>query len=83
MDNIRKISVGSGYPNGAIHYQVGQRKNILQGEYIISEIVFSYDVKSEKYGYSVFIKNEDDNSTVLWKRIVDMPVVIENDVNFE
>ena len=80
MKIIRKISVGKDYPNGSIHYQVGKRINLLGVDYIISLIALE-KVEGDKVGYNIYIENEDEG-TILWKTIIDMPIHIENDITF-
>ena len=82
MEDIRKISVGKNYPDGAIHYQVGKQMNLQSVIYTITEILQNPDYKEEgKIAYDIFIAN--DSGTVLWKTVVDIPVMIENNINFE
>lgn len=78
---IRKISFGSGYPNDAMHYQVGGRVSLAGHPYEISRIVKVNPNDKHDKSYDVYIK--DDRGSVWWKRIENMPVVIENNVNFE
>lgn len=66
MSYIRKISIGSDYKN-AMHYIVGQQ--VMRGEYEISEIVQYED------GYGVIVKQ--DGICMEWKKFVNIPVVIE------
>ena len=80
MKIIRKISVGKDYPNGSIHYQVGKSINLLGDYYTIVSILLE-KVEGNKLGYNIYIENESAG-TILWKTIVDMPIHIENDVNF-
>lgn len=82
MEDIRKISVGRNYPDGAIHYQVGKQMNLQGVPYTISQITLNEVLRAEnKTAYDVFISN--DYGTVLWKTIVDLPIMIENNINFE
>lgn len=79
---IRKLSVGRNYPDGAIHYQVGKTMNLQGVPYEIAEI---NQATEEQYkgapAFHIFIKN--DQGTVYWKTVSDLPVMIENDINFE
>jgi hypothetical protein len=81
MDKIvRKISVGKDYPNGCIHYQVGKPIILLDVKYVISEILLE-KVEGEKLGYNIYIRN--DEGSLVWKTLIDMPIHIENDVTFK
>lgn len=80
--DIRKLSVGRDFPDGAIHYQVGKTVNLQGTPYGVSAILLNQDLKLEgKTAYDIFLTNEE--GTVLWKTVVDMPVIIENNINFE
>lgn len=75
----RKISVGKDFPDGSIHYQVGKNVN---SNYVITKIAESLKYRKEgKMAYDIFITGTD--GTVLWKTVVDMPVVVENNIDFE
>jgi hypothetical protein len=80
MTDIRKISVGKDYPNGAIHYQVGRPVVLVNVKYMITAILHEENSKGEMV-YNIYISNDD--GSVLWKEIKDMPTVTENNVNFE
>lgn len=71
--DIRKISVGAGFPNKAMHYQIGTE---LRGGFKIHEII----ERGEKV-YDIYIS--DDLAKVLWKTVENMPVVIELNIDFE
>ena len=73
---IRKISVGPDYKDGAMHYIVGQ--DVLRKEYVISTI----RINSSNGNMEVWIsKNEE---TFLWKSFTDtMPISVEYNINFE
>lgn len=82
MEDIRKISVGKNYPDGSIHYQVGKQMNLQGTQYTITDILLNPDFKENgKLAYDIFIANEQGK--VLWKTVVDIPVMIENNINFE
>jgi len=82
ISHIRKISVGKDYPDGAIHYQVGKTMRLQHVPYEIAEIRVATEKKYEdKVAYHIFIQNEEGK--VYWKTIVDMPVMIENNIDFE
>lgn len=81
MGKIRKISVGKDYPNNVIHYQVGGVHRLGGVEYTISLIKEVRDYEFGVLKYEIYIT--DYNSTVLWKTIVGVPVVIEDNISFE
>ena len=73
--NIRKISIGSDYKNGAMHYIVGQE--VLGGNYSIHLIQNDLDSGSIK----IWIEGED--GIVMWKSFTStMPISIEYNINF-
>jgi hypothetical protein len=73
--DIRKISVGPDYKNGAMHYIVGQKVlNDTQEIHLIK-----YDEK--KKSIKIYIIN-DKQEVVLWKEFNDtVPVSIEYNIN--
>jgi|TARA_R110001632_G_scaffold17237_3_gene54852 hypothetical protein len=72
---IRKISIGTDYKSGAMHYIVGQE--ILGGSYTI--FLIEYDVDQDSY--VVYIKKNDE--IVPWKSFnKNVPVCIEFNINF-
>lgn len=73
--DIRKISVGPDYKNGAMHYIVGQKVlNDTQEIHLIK-----YD--DEKKSIKIYIINEK-KEVVLWKEFNDtVPVSIEYNIN--
>jgi len=73
--NIRKISIGPDYKNGAMHYIVGQE--VLGGNYSIHLIQNDLDSGSIK----IWIEGED--GIVMWKSFTStMPISIEYNINF-
>lgn len=79
---IRKISVGKDYPDGVLHYQVGKIINLAGKPYKVTDILINKDLLEKgKPVYNIYIA--DENGKVLWKTIVDVPVVIEYNINFE
>jgi hypothetical protein len=79
--DIRKISVGKDYPDKVIHYQRGNKFNLLGTYYTICDIT---EVVNEGLGiksYEIYI--EDDHSKVLWKAIEGVPVIVEYNISFE
>jgi hypothetical protein len=82
ITDIRKLSVGRDFPDGAIHYQVGKNVNLQGIPYVVSKIAVNQELKFQgKTAYDIFLTNEE--GTVLWKTVVDMPVLVENNINFE
>ena len=73
--DIRKISVGPDYKNGAMHYIVGQK--VLNESQEIHLIRYDEVKKTIK----IYIINEK-NEVVLWKEFNDtVPVSIEYNIN--
>lgn len=73
--DIRKISVGPDYKNGAMHYIVGQK--VLNDTQEIHLIKYDEAKKSIK----IYIIN-DKQEVVLWKEFNDtVPVSIEYNIN--
>jgi len=73
--DIRKISVGPDYKNGAMHYIVGQK--VLNDTQEIHLIKYDEIKKSIK----IYIINEKQE-VVLWKEFNDtVPVSIEYNIN--
>lgn len=80
--DIRKISVGTGYPDNSIYYQVGKKINLVGVPYEITSILVDEELK--EFGvisYDVYLSN--DLETILWKSISGVPVVIEYNVMFQ
>jgi hypothetical protein len=73
--DIRKISIGPDYKNGAMHYIVGQR--ILSETYEIHLI--KYDSSNNLCIYIINKKSE----VVLWKQFSStMPISIEFNIDY-
>lgn len=82
VTDIRKISVGKEYPDGAIHYQVGKVIKLQSTPYNINSIRLNNRLQSIGIeAYDIYISNE--YGTVLWKTIQNMPIIVENNVDFE
>jgi len=80
--DIRKISVGKDFPDGAIHYQVDKTIRLQGVPYIVSKISINQMYKEfGKIAYDIFLAN--DEGTVLWKTVYDVPTVIENNIDFD
>ena len=76
---IRKISVGIDQPNNVIHYQVGKMINLNGNKYKIDTITMDREVG--KMIYEIFIR--DERGLILWKSIIDVPVSIEYNIEFD
>jgi|TARA_R110001632_G_scaffold92078_1_gene196973 hypothetical protein len=73
--DIRKISIGPDYKQGAMHYIVGQQ--VLGANYVINLI------KYYEYSDSIKIYIENNNEVILWKEFTNtMPIAIEYNINF-
>jgi hypothetical protein len=79
---VRKLSVGGKFPDGAIHYQVGNKIK-LNGELCeVVKIIQDVELLSlGKLAYNIYIS--DSNSTLLWKTPVDLPFVVEHNITFK
>jgi hypothetical protein len=74
--DIRKISIGPDYKNGAMHYLVGQK--ILGDSNEIHLIKYNTDAKS----ILIYIINKKDE-VVLWKEFTfTVPISIEFNIDF-
>lgn len=73
--DIRKISIGPDYKNGAMHYIVGQR--------ILNETYEIYLIKHDSYNnLCVYIINKK-SEVVLWKQFSStMPISIEFNIDY-
>lgn len=81
---IRKISVGKDYPNGVIHYQVGKDVSLNGIQYTI--VLIQEDAKArdlKRHCYDIFISRGGSEGSLLWKSIIDVPVIVENNIDFE
>ena len=73
--DIRKISIGSDYKSGSMHYIVNQL--VLGGDYKIHLIQASEESQSYKLWV---IKNEE---IVIWKEFMfTLPITLEYNINF-
>jgi hypothetical protein len=80
--DIRKISVGKDYPDGAMHFQVGKEIRLQGTPYEVAKITINEEYKQEgKLAYDVYLSNSE--GTVLWKTVCDLPIMVENNINFE
>ena len=73
--DIRKISIGSDYKSGAMHYIVGQ--DVLGGNYQIHLIQHDHEFDS----YKIWIIKSKE--ILLWKEFIKtLPISIEYNINF-
>jgi len=79
---IRKVTVGKNYPDKAMHFQVGVEYNLQGVPYKLVQILENESLSERGHmAYDIFLENEGE--VVLWKTLVDMPCIVENDINFE
>ena len=76
---IRKLSVGINQPDGVIHYQVGNTIKLNGNFYKVHLIKMQIDEKDRLF--DIYIKN--DMGVVLWKTIINVPVSVEHNIDFE
>ena len=79
MSIIRKISVGSNHPKSVMTYYVGQNFKLAGKDYKVSGIVESDDSMEGYRCYDVILTGE---VSIVWKKIENMPVVLEYLMNF-
>tara|TARA_R110000744_G_scaffold16434_4_gene45254 strand:+ start:2477 stop:2695 length:219 start_codon:yes stop_codon:yes gene_type:complete len=71
--DIRKISIGSDYKSGAMHYIVGQ--DVLGGSYNI------HLIQSNEVSYKIWIQKGDE--VFMWKEFLrTLPISLEYNINF-
>lgn len=80
MNTIRKISVGSNYPDGALHYQVGKPQK-LNGQICEIKAIETF-IENDSTCYTIIVRTPD-GSNIEWKEIKNMPVVVEKAIDFE
>lgn len=80
MSVIRKISVGLGYPDNCIHYQVDKPVRMAATSANIVKIQES--IENEGVVYKIYT-SVDNGGAVLWKKISGVPVIIEYLVDFD
>lgn len=84
MRDIRKISVGTGHPDQMMHYQVGKKYNLSGTTYELTDILLDKELlQKTKIAYNIYIVDKNNGGKVLWKTIIDVPVVVEYNINFE
>ena len=86
---IRKISVGREYPDGSLHYQVGSKQILKRRKYVITHILMDRELlQLGKLGYNIYVKNIPEYegeivNEVLWKTVIDVTCVVENNIDFD
>lgn len=81
---IRKISVGTDYPNNVIHYVIGQKYIINKEVFIIKSIIWDKELVQLTGDNTYHILVETPKGDVIvWNTISKMPVKIEYDLTFE
>lgn len=74
--DIRKISIGPDYKNGAMHYLIGQA---ILGETNTIHLIKYDEIKKS---FKIYIINEKEEVT-LWKEFTStIPISIEYNINF-
>jgi len=76
---IRKLSIGKNFPDGAIHFVVGQNRKFLETSYIIAEIK-----EYEDEGiicHDIYLKSKYD--LVKWKTFRGQTAAVEFLIDFE
>jgi len=76
---IRKISVGSGYPDQCLHFLLGKTYKFSGKYFEVSEIRYYTELGIKCY--EVVLK--DEFGKVHWKKIEGMPVVVEYMIDFD
>jgi len=73
--DIRKISIGSDYKSGSMHYIVGQE--VLGGKYKIHLI----QAKASESSYKLWVVK--DQEIFIWKEFLyTLPITLEYNINF-
>ena len=70
MNIIRKISVGTDFPNGCMHYQLGKKFEVLGELCEVTNIIS--EIMNGVQAYNIYVQGKD--TTFLWKSIENMPV---------
>lgn len=79
---IRKVSVGNGQPDNMMHYQLNKIYTINGQPFTLTDIVMDRQLlELKKLGYNLFVSNGEVK--LLWKTLVDLPMVIENNISFD
>lgn len=79
---IRKISVGTGHPDQMMHFQVGKQYNINNQLFILTEILLESSLLEKGLlAYNLYVS--DGEVRTLWKTLINVPMVIENNISFK
>lgn len=79
MSAIRKLSVGPGYPDRALHFQVGAKVSLKGNSFTIESIEEEIDKRSGILYYKVYIR--DEHGAYLWKSFNEfMPLSYEDTI---
>lgn len=71
--DIRKISIGSDYKSGAMHYIVGQE--VLGGSHTI------HLIQHQENSYKIWIQRKEE--IYMWKEFLStLPISVEYNINF-
>lgn len=71
--DIRKISIGSDYKSGAMHYIVGQE--VLGGSHNI------HLIQATTKSYKIWVQKKDE--VFMWKEfLITLPISLEYNINF-
>lgn len=82
---IRKVSVGNGQPDSMMHYQVNKNYNINGKQFILTDIILVRSLlEIGKIAYELYVSDVMDTRVkVLWKTLIDLPMIIENNISFD
>jgi hypothetical protein len=78
MNLIRKIVIGQN-PKDAMAYYVGMR--VGENKIVVIEFNERGYHKTGERGYNIYIEHPEDG-TMFWKEVVNMPCIVEYDLNF-
>jgi|GEM_PF-2208012 hypothetical protein len=79
---IRKISVGNGHPDHMMHFQVGKLYIINNSQFTLTEILLESSLLEKGIlAYNLYVT--DGEVRILWKTLINIPMVIENNISFE
>jgi hypothetical protein len=79
---IRKVSVGNGHPDQMMHYQVGKVYTINNKQFELTDILLVQELLEKGIlAYHLYVF--DGEVRLLWKTLINLPMVIENNISFE
>ena len=78
MNLIRKIVIGQN-PKDAMAYYIGMR--VGDNKIVVIEFNERGYNKTGERSYNIFIEHPKDG-TMFWKEVVNMPCIVEYDLNF-